>query len=129
MAGGQGGAVTFTDSLLGSAAITFTAPSSININTTGIYSISWEVFPQEGNTAFGLFFDPAGAPPAALVLCSNYGSDAGNNPYQGQVVTALTAGGVLTLNRIDDTGTVILLNQIGGGTPTVSASIVIQRLA
>jgi hypothetical protein len=104
-------------------------PSSIVINTTGTYLISWEIFPVQGNTAFGLFFDPAGASPAALVLCSNYGSGAGNNPYQGQVVTSLTAGGVLTLNRLDSTGNVVLQNAIGGGAPTVSASIVIEKLA
>ncbi|WP_245585956.1 hypothetical protein [Paenibacillus pinihumi] len=124
--------MTFNNSTVNGTAITFVGPSSITINTTGIYNISWEVFPVAGNSAFGLFFDPAGAPPAALVPCSNYGSGAGNNPYQGQVVTSLTSGGVLTLNRIDPTGTVTLQNSIGGGaseTPTVSASIVIERLA
>ncbi|MNM56646.1 Collagen triple helix repeat protein [compost metagenome] len=127
--GGQGGAVTFDNSLISATAITFTPPSTIVINTSGIYKITWEVFPTPGDSAFGLFFDPAGAAPAALVLCSNYGSGAGNNPYTGQVVTALSAGGTLTLNRIDPTGTVTLQNTIGGGTPTVSAAIVIEKLA
>ncbi|USB35176.1 collagen-like protein [Paenibacillus sp. YPG26] len=127
--GGQGGAVTFNNSLINAAAVTFTPPSTIVINTSGVYKITWEVFPTPGNSAFGLFFDPAGAAPAALVPCSNYGTNAGNNPYTGQVVTALSAGGTLTLNRIDPTGTVTLQNAIGGGTPTVSASLVIERLA
>lgn len=84
-----------------------------------------------GNSAFGLFFDPDGAGPAvpALVPCSNYGTNAGNQPYQDQVVAFLTEGGVLTLNRIDNMGAQTLLNAIGGGTPTVNASIVIERLA
>lgn len=128
-AGGEGGAVTFNNSLINATALTFTPPSTIVINTSGTYKITWEVFPTAGNSAFGLFFDPAGAAPAALVLCSNYGSGAGNNPYTGQVVTALSAGGTLTLNRIDPTGTQTLQNSIGGGTPTVSASIVIEKLA
>ncbi|GIP21410.1 hypothetical protein J22TS3_16850 [Paenibacillus sp. J22TS3] len=129
--GGQGGAVTFNDSLINGPATSFTSPSTINILETGFYNISWEVFPTAGNSAFGLFFDPdaAGPLPATLVLCSNYGSGAGNNPYQGQVVARLTAGGTLTLNRIDNMGTQTLQASIGGGTPTVSASIVIEQLA
>jgi hypothetical protein len=129
--GGQGGAVTFNNSVINSTAVSFTAPSTINILQSGSYHISWEVFPTAGNSAFGLFFDPdAGGPaPASLVLCSNYGTNAGNNPYQGQVVTQLTAGGVLTLNRIDNMGALTLQASIGGGTPVVSASSVIEKLA
>lgn len=127
--GGQGEAVTFNNSLINGTAISFTATQTINILETGIYHISWEVFPTPGNSAFGLLFDPAGPAPASLVLCSNYGTNAGNQPFQGQVVAQLTAGGTLTLNRIDNMGNVILQNAIGGGTPVVSASIVIERLA
>ncbi|GIO32226.1 hypothetical protein J2TS6_33670 [Paenibacillus albilobatus] len=89
------------------------------------------MFPTPGNNAFGLFFDPdaAGPLPATLVRCSNYGTNAGNQPYPGQVVAQLTAGGTLTLNRIDNTGNLVLESTIGGGTPVVSASIVIERLA
>jgi len=130
-----GEAVTFETILSNTAAVTFTAPSSININQTGLYNISWEVFPLEGDTAFGLFFDPDGGGPAAatLVLCSNYGSGSGNQSYQGQVVASLTAGGVLTLNRLDQTGAVVILqNSVTGAgaveTATVSASIVIERI-
>lgn len=97
--GGQGGAVTFNDSFINATALTFAPPSNIVINEAGVYDISWEVFPRSGNSAFGLFFDPAGAAPAALVPCSNYGSGAGNNPYQGQVVAQLSAGGILTLTE------------------------------
>lgn len=129
--GGQGGAVTFNSSLINGTAITFTSPSTINIIQTGTYNISWEVFPTQGNNAFGLFFDPDGAGPlpATLVPCSNYGTGSGNQPYQGQVVARLTAGGTLTLNRIDNTGALTLESTIGGGTPVTSASIVIEKLA
>ncbi|WP_260845809.1 hypothetical protein [Paenibacillus sp. Y412MC10] len=129
--GGQGGAVTFNNSVINGTATSFTSPSTVNILETGFYNISWEVFPTAGNSAFGLFFDPdaAGPLPATLVPCSNYGSGAGNNPYQGQVVARLTAGGILTLNRIDNMGTQTLQGSIGGGTPTTSASIVIEKLA
>lgn len=102
----------------------------MNISTTGFYRINWEVFPTPGNSAFGLFFDPDGAGPlpATLVLCSNYGTNAGNNPYTGQVVVRLTAGGTLTLNRIDNMGALTLQATIGGGTPVTSASLLIERL-
>ncbi len=111
--------------------MTFAAPSTIVINETGTYLISYEVFPTPGVNAFGLFFDPDAAGPAApaLVPCSNYGTNAGNQPYQGQVVATLTAGGVLTLNRMDNMGLLTIQGAIGGGTPTVSASIVIERIA
>ncbi|EGL17224.1 saimiri transformation-associated family protein [Paenibacillus sp. HGF7] len=129
--GGQGGAVSFNDSVISATAVTFAPPSSIIINENGFYKITYEVFPTAGNNAFGLFFDPdaAGPTPAALVPCSNYGTGAGNNPYTGQVIVQLTAGGVLTLNRIDNTGALTLQNAIGGGTPTVSASLSIEKLA
>lgn len=131
--GGQGEAVAFetTNSVIIGSALTFTSPTDINILQTGFYNISWEVFPTPGDSAFALFFDPdgAGALPAAIIPCSNYGSSSGNQPYQGQIVTQLTAGGILTLNRNDNMGNLVLLNAIGGGTPTVSASIVIEKLA
>ncbi|MBE1441782.1 collagen-like protein [Paenibacillus sp. OAS669] len=129
--GGQGGAVTFNNPIVTGTAISFTSPSTINILETGTYNISWEVFPTPGDNAFGLFFDPdgAGPAPATLVPCSNYGTSAGNQPYQGQVVATLTAGGTLTLNRIDNMGALTLQSTIGGGTPVVSASIVIEKLA
>jgi hypothetical protein len=131
--GGEGGAVSFetTNSVIVGPALSFTSPNDINILQTGFYNISWEVFPREGDTAFGLFFDPDGAGSASAVLvgCSNYGAGSGDQPYQGQVITLLTAGGILTLNRIDNTGTVTLQSTIGGGTPVTSASIVIEQLA
>jgi hypothetical protein len=130
--GAQGGAVTFNNSLINSTAITFIPPSSLLINETGLYHISWEVFPAAGSSAFGLFFDPAGPVPAFLVLCSNYGSTAGAQPYQGQVITELSAGGILTLNNINNSNHV-LMNLPAGPPPAspfvVSASIVIERIA
>ncbi|MFX3633407.1 MAG: collagen-like protein [Candidatus Pristimantibacillus sp.] len=129
--GGQGEAVTFNQTVISATAITFAPPTDVVINESGFYNISWEVFPTAGNSAFGLFFDADGAGPGAatLVPCSNYGSGAGNNPYQGQVIVQLSAGGILTLNRIDNMGNLVLQNAIGGGTPTVSASLVIEKLA
>ncbi|MCM3270968.1 collagen-like protein [Paenibacillus elgii] len=128
--GGKGGAVSFNSTVINGTAVSFTPTSTINILETGIYHINWEVFPTAGNNAFGLFFDPDGSGPlpATLVMCSNYGTNAGNQPYPGQVVANLTAGGTLTLNRIDNTGALTLQSTIGGGTPVVSASLYIEKL-
>ncbi|WP_317957446.1 collagen-like protein [Paenibacillus chitinolyticus] len=128
--GEQGGAVSFNGSVISATAITFAPPSSIVINENGFYKLTY-VFPTPGNNAFGLFFDPDGVGPVppALVPCSNYGTNAGNTPYPGQVIVQLTAGGVLTLNRIDNTGALTLQNAIEGGTPTVSVSLSIEKLA
>lgn len=131
----QGGVVAFEQPpIVVGSALSFTSPTTFNILENGLYLISWEVYPMPGNSAFGLWFDPdgAGVAPPALVPCSNYGSAAGNNPYQGQVVATLTAGGTLTLNRIDQTGMFVELSGTLSGTnsaPTVSASIVIEKLA
>lgn len=62
-----------------------------------------------------------------FILCSNYGSEEGKVPYQGQVVTDL-AEGVLSLNRIDDNKDTELKNEVDGCTPVVSASLVIKRI-
>ncbi|WP_256252926.1 collagen-like protein [Paenibacillus sp. UNC496MF] len=128
--GAQGGAVTFNNTVINSTDVTFTAPSTVNILRTGFYRITWEVFPTAGNSAFGLFFDPdgPGPTPPALVPCSNYGTSAGNQPYTGQVVAQLTAGGTLTLNRIDNMGALTLQASIGGGTAVTSASLIIESL-
>jgi hypothetical protein len=133
--GGQGGAVTFNEPpVIVNGAIAFAGPSSILINESGFYNISWEVFPAAGSSAFGLWYDPDRAGPAApfLVPCSNYGSTAGAQPYQGQVTAFLTAGGVLTLNNINNNNHT-LMNLPAGPPPSspfvVSASVKIEKLA
>lgn len=133
--GGQGGAVTFNETpVIVNTAISFTGPSSININESGFYNISWEVFPGAGSNAWGLFYDPDGAGPtaASLVPCSNYGTTAGGQPYQGQVTAFLTAGGVLTLNNINNNDQT-LMNLPAGPPPAspfvVSSSVKIEKLA
>lgn len=87
------------------------------------------MFTKQDDTAFGLFFDPAGPAPALLVPGSNYGSGEGEAPYTGQVIAQLTAGGTLTLNLIDHKGHVTLLNKVEDGPHVVSASLIIEKLA
>lgn len=103
---------------------TNTAP--ITINQTGDYLITWEVFPQQGTSAFSLFVDTGSGP--VPIAGSNFGAGSGNQPYSGQVITTLTMGNILTLRNLD--GKTALQNSVSGSGPAVvSASIVIERLA
>jgi len=126
-AGEQGDAVVFTDAVIAGSALKFTGPAEINVLEPGYYSISWEVYKWGYDSAFALFFD-AGAG-AAMVPGSNYGAMAHDETYRGQAVAPLTAGGVLTLNRIDTLDTQTIFNQIAGGTPVTGASIVMVKVA
>ncbi|MFD4490559.1 collagen-like protein [Lysinibacillus fusiformis] len=97
-----------------------TAP--IIINQTGTYLITYEVFVTGGPFAFALFNG------ANQIAGSNYGGNGGSDPQNGQVITTLNSSDVLTLRNIHPNPTA-LLNTIIGGTPVISASIVILRLA
>ncbi|MFF2090043.1 collagen-like protein [Paenibacillus sp. NPDC058174] len=124
--GGEGGAVAFNNNLVSGTALSFTGPSTINILETGIYSISWEIYPlppeEPGVSIFALFAD------SVLVTGSNYGTNNETRPYTGQTIAALTAGTALTLNRFDDTGGGVVLNTTIEGNPIINASIVIIKI-
>ncbi|WP_369436186.1 hypothetical protein [Lysinibacillus fusiformis] len=96
-----------------------TAP--ITITQTGTYLITYEVFPQQGTSAFALFNGNN------QIAGSTYGSDSGNQTYSGQVITTFNAMDVLTLRNIDSQTT--LRNTVPSNVPVDSASIVILRLA
>ncbi|MUT68091.1 hypothetical protein GOM71_19470 [Paenibacillus sp. NEAU-GSW1] len=106
--------------------MSFTAPSTINILESGLYSIEWEVFPlppaEPGISVFALFAD------SVLVAGSNYGSRDDTNPYTGQVLASLSAGVALTLNRFDDTGGGVTLNPTIIGNPIINASVLIVKI-
>ncbi|WP_369379877.1 hypothetical protein [Lysinibacillus fusiformis] len=97
-----------------------TAP--IIIIQTGTYLITYEVFVTGGPFAFALFNGDN------QIAGSNYGGNGGSDPQNGQVITTLNSSDVLTLRNIHPNPTA-LLNTIIGGTPVISASIVILRLA
>ena len=63
-----------------------------------------------------------------MVPGSNYGAMAHDERYRGQTVSLLTAGDILTLNRIDDLYYQTVFNQIGGGTYVTGASIVMMKV-
>ena len=129
----DGGDYTYADAVgtwTGSATeITFTAAtnqvraSQIVVTIDGEVGelITYEVFPQQGTSAFALFNG------ATQIAGSNYGSQSGSQTYSGQVITTLNANDVLTLRNID--GQVTLDNEVPSNVPVISASIVIERLA
>jgi hypothetical protein len=125
--GGQGPAVQFRDSTVVGSALSFTSLTEINILESGYYTIKWTVYKTSYDSAFALFFDSDGTG-SAMLPGSNHGSMAEDAVNQGQAVVFLTAGGTLTLNRIDDLHTLTILNQISGDTSVTGASIVIVKI-
>lgn len=95
-----------------------TAP--ITINQTGTYLITYAVFPGSLAYAFALFNGNN------QIAGSNYGGNLALLTQNGQVITTLNASDVLTLRALDPT---TLLNTNAPGTPIISASIVIEKLA
>jgi len=104
------------------AALSFAGPTEIEVLESGYYSISWDVYKWGYDSAFALFFN------GTMVLGSNYGAMAHDEKYHGQTIAALSAGGVLTLNRIDSMYNQTIYNQIGDGTRVIGASIVIIKI-
>jgi len=125
-AGEQGEAVTFTDDLVVGPALSFTGPAQINILESGYYNISWEVYKWGYDSAFALFFDAGTG--AQMVPGSNYGAMAHDEIYRGQAISFLSAGGTLTLNRIDSLYTQTIFNQVSGGASVTGASVVVVKI-
>jgi len=124
----KGDVVEFTDYTASGTAIEFIAPDTISILETGFYSIRWEIYKSGYDSAFALFFSTNGAIPS-IVRGSNYGAMSHDEKFRGQVMAELTEGGILSLNRIDTLNPLDIINQISDGTPTVSASIFVQKIA
>lgn len=126
-AGVQGPAVAFTGFLAAGSALSFSGPAQIAILESGYYNVSWEVYKWGYDSAFALFFTPFDAD-SAMVPGSNYGAMAHDGTYRGQAVALLSAGGILTLNRIDNLNAQTIFNQISGGAFVTGASIIIMKI-
>ena len=124
--GAQGPAVEFTDSLIVGSAFSFVSATGISILETGYYNISWDVYKSGYDSAFALFFGAAGS--QTMVCGSNYGAMAHDEKYHGQAIALLTAGGILTMNRIDSLGEQTILNMIGDETIVTGASIIVIKI-
>jgi len=103
-------------------ALSFAGSTQVDILESGYYHISWEVYKWGYDSAFALFFD------GTMVPGSNYGAMAHDEFYHGQVIASLSAGGILTLNRIDSMYNQTIFNQIGDGTRVTGASIVVIKI-
>jgi len=118
------GDVTFdTNGYISAGSVVHVTPTApIQIISAGIYDITWSVSGLEANQ-FALFSSIIGLIPGTV-----YGTGAGAQQNEGQVVVALAAGEVLTLRNHTSLLPVTLLAAIGGTEATVNASIKILRV-
>ncbi len=95
--------------------------STVTVTTSGIYEISFSVSGVEPNQ-FALFIN--GAVSAGAV----YGSGAGTQQNNGQILANLAAGDVVTLANHSSAAAVTLQTLTGGTQINVNASILIRKL-
>jgi len=118
--------VEFTNYEAAGTALSFTAPTDIEVEESGYYYISWDIYKTGYDSAFALLYASGGV--QAMVPGSNYGAMAHDEKYHGQAITYLSAGGVLTLNRYDTLYIQTILNEIGGGTLVTGASVAVMKI-
>ncbi|RUT39254.1 collagen-like protein, partial [Paenibacillus anaericanus] len=97
-----------------------TAP--VLVVDSGNYEVSFSVSGVEPNQ-FALFLNSSN-----LVAGSVYGSGAGTQQNNGQVIITLAAGDVLTLRNHSSAAAVTLQTLAGGTQANVNASIIIKKL-
>ncbi|HXD01101.1 MAG TPA: collagen-like protein [Verrucomicrobiae bacterium] len=117
-------AVTFTDNGLGTAGFSHALGSSqLQVINAGVYKVTFSVSGTEPNQ-FALFVN--GVP----VPGSIYGSGAGTQQNNGQVIVSVGANDILTLVNHTSAAAVTLAasTPIGGTAASVNASILILRL-
>ena len=95
---------------------------SISVLNPGDYEINYSVSCSEPNQ-FCVFVNGSPIPE------SLYGSGAGTQQNNGQVIVTLNANDVITLRNHSSSSAVILANLIGGTQVTVNASIMIKLLS
>lgn len=96
--------------------------STIQVVEQGDYEVTFSVSGTEPNQ-FALFLN--GVPLPQTV----YGSGAGTQQNNGQVILTLAAGSVLSLHNHTSAAAVTLASVVGGTQPNVNASIVIIKLS
>jgi hypothetical protein len=116
--------VTFSNNGISTAGITHgLGGAEIFFVDAGVYKVTFSVSGTEPNQ-FALFLN--GVPVAG----SDYGSGAGTQQNNGQVIVAIGASDVLTLRNHTSAAAVTLAasTPIGGTGPAVNASVLIQKL-
>jgi threonine aldolase len=114
--------------LLGITHSTSTDSHQIGIVNAGTYAVFFSVSGTESNQ-FTIF---VGASPAALAApeaSTVYGCGAGTQQNNGMAILTLSAGSVLTLVNYLSASAIGFANEIGGTIQTVTASVLIERLA
>jgi len=96
--------------------------SQIVVTTPGIYEVTFSVSGVEPNQ-FTLFLNGVPIPESV------YGSGAGTQQNNGQVIIAIPAGGILTLRNHTSAAAVILQTLAGGTQTNVNASIILKMLS
>ncbi|MGG0644387.1 collagen-like protein, partial [Sporosarcina gallistercoris] len=96
--------------------------TDIVVTTPGNYEVTFSVSGTEPNQ-FALFIN------GGLVAGTVYGSGAGTQQNNGQVIMTMSAGDVLTLRNHSSAAAVGLASNIGGTQENVNASIVIKLLS
>ena len=117
--------IIFTNNGPITSGITHVAGSSeITFNTAGIYEIDYTVFSRNPNQ-WALFLNDT-----TLILSSIYGNDSGNSETVGILIVAISKDDILTVrNHTSTPGQVKVETKAGGTQNSVSASIVIKKLA
>ncbi len=117
----EAGVVFDTNGLLTSGFTHTPGSSAITVVNSGTYEIEFSVSGVEPNQ-FAVFLN--GVP----VSSSVYGSGAGTQQNNGQVILALNAGDLVTVCNHSSAAAVTLQTLAGGTQTNVNASIVIRRL-
>ncbi len=97
--------------------------AGITVVTAGTYAIDFFVSGVEPNQ-FAFFVNGAAVPSGSV-----YGSGAGTQQNNGQIILVLGAGDVLTLRNHSSAAAVTLQTLAGGTQTNVNASIIIEKLA
>lgn len=114
--------VTFSDNGVITAGFTH-APgtTALNVVAAGAYKVSFSTSGTEASQ-FALFVN------GLVVDGTTYGSGAGTQQNNGQVIVLLAAGDVLTLRNHSSSAAVGLATPIGGTQASVNASVLIEKI-
>ena len=97
--------------------------AGVSVVTAGTYAIDFIVSGVEPSQ-FAIFVNGAAVPAGSV-----YGSGAGTQQNNGQIILTLGAGDVLTLRNHSSAAAVTLQTLAGGTQTNVNASLIIEKLA
>ena len=117
-----GDSVTFDSNGILTAGITHTAGSSqIALTSSGTYKVTFGISAVEPSQ-YSAFLN------GVAITGATYGSGAGTQQNNGQVIAAVVAGDVLTIRNYTSAAASTLQTLAGGTQANVNASVIIERL-